>query len=152
MAEEMKKFMNGKMLMDVTNGEMIFVNTTPEVFKVRIERVRTREDDPKNVIADVAIRSDGKFERVDIIVNTANLSDEAKEYLKTHTKDEMIDWFTPRFLERIPGCIRRLVQLHMHKDKDIQIFLDPWKFNVLVRKIVDSAYIIDLMKGDENDD
>ena len=140
------------MIMDVTNGKMTFVNRIPEVFKVRIERVQIDKDNPKLVRSDITICSDGKFKRADMIVDTRNLPSEEKEYVRTHTKDEMIKWFTPRFLEKIPEYIRRLVELHMNVNEDVQIFFDSWKFDLFVHKIVDSAYITDLVKGDENDD
>ena len=100
----------------------------------------------------ISIASDGKFERTNIRINTRHLTEKEKKYVRNHSKDKTIKWFTPRFLKKFPEYIKRLVEVYMHKDANIQIFLESRKIDLLINKIVDSAYLKDLMKGDNKND
>ena len=55
MNEEMKNFIDGKLVINVSYGKLKFSKTIPEIFKGQIKMVRIDEHDPKNVIVRITI-------------------------------------------------------------------------------------------------
>ena len=147
MNEEMKNFIDGKLVINVSYGKLKFSKTIPEIFKVQIKMVRIDEHDPKNVIVRITISQQSKrfniIKNLNISINTNNLLDEEKEYIKTHIKDETTDWLGSRFIEDFLENVDQIVKEKIPYHENDQIFFEPDKFDQLIDMIINAVYCND---------